>query len=137
MIKPSLLIIMYIFFYLVYMINIQKMINMLYKSRDKLLKNKAGMSIIIYFTLLFTIDYLGIMDLYGQNILRRCINMRRRIDPYSSLTSDNPCSIARRIALSRNASSCLFHAAPARRTTRFASARASATRAAPRRTAIL
>jgi hypothetical protein len=63
------------------MINIQKMINMLYKSRDKLLKNKAGMSIIIYFTLLFTIDYLGIMDLYGQNILRRCINMRRRIDP--------------------------------------------------------
>lgn len=59
------------------------MINMFYKSRDKLLKNREGMSVIIYFTLLFTIDYLGFMDLYDQNIIRRVINMRRRIDPLS------------------------------------------------------
>ena len=55
--------------------------NVFYRYRDTLLKNKQGMSIIIYFSLLFVIDYFGFMDLYGQNILRRCINMRRRTDP--------------------------------------------------------
>lgn len=61
--------------------NIQKIATTFYKSRDKLLKNKEGASIIIYFALLFAIDYLGVMDLYGQNMIRRVINMRRRIDP--------------------------------------------------------
>lgn len=63
--------------------DIQKIATTFYKSRDKLLKNKEGVSIIIYFTLLFAIDYLGVMDLYGQNMIRRVINMRRRIDTLS------------------------------------------------------
>lgn len=51
------------------------------KNRDKLLKNKLYLSVFIYFILLFIIDYSGIMDLYGQNIIRRCINMYKRLDP--------------------------------------------------------
>ena len=38
-------------------------------------------TIIIYFSLLFIIDYSGIMNLYGQNFVRRGINMYRRRDP--------------------------------------------------------
>ena len=51
------------------------------KKRDKLLKNKIFLSIIIYFVLLFIIDYSGIFDYYGQSIIRRSVNMFRRVDP--------------------------------------------------------
>ena len=59
---------------------ILKNANTFYKTRDKLLKDKEGTSILIYFICLFIIDYTGMMNLYGQNIIRRVINMRRRID---------------------------------------------------------
>lgn len=44
-------------------------------------KKNILISLAIYFILLFTIDYSGLMDLYGENISRRLINMYRRIDP--------------------------------------------------------
>ena len=54
------------------------------KSRYKLLiKNREGMSVIMYFTLLFTIDYLEFMDLYDQNIINcevnNCLHKKCRI----------------------------------------------------------
>lgn len=49
--------------------------------RDEILINKEYFSILIYFILFFIIDYSGSFDLYGQSIIRRCINMYRRIDP--------------------------------------------------------
>lgn len=63
--------------------NFQSVFATFYKNRNKMLKNREYVSIIIYFISLFTLDYSGMMDLYGQNILRRVINMRRRIDPLS------------------------------------------------------
>ena len=61
--------------------NLQYVFATFYKNRNKMLKNREYLSIIIYFISLFTLDYSGMMDLYGQNILRRIINMRKRIDP--------------------------------------------------------
>lgn len=61
--------------------NIYKIFNVFEKNRDKILKNKIYLSIIIYFILLFIIDYSGVIDLYGQNVIRRSINMYRRTDP--------------------------------------------------------
>ena len=55
--------------------------NQFQKNRDKLLKNKEYLSILIYFTLFFIIDYFGTIDIYGQSMIRRLINMYRRIDP--------------------------------------------------------
>ena len=51
------------------------------KKRDKLLKNNEYLTIVIYFIVLFVIEYSNIMNLYGQNIIRRLINMLRRVDP--------------------------------------------------------
>jgi len=62
-------------------INFNKIFNQFQKNRDKILKNKEYFSILIYFILFFLIDYFGSIDLYGQSIIRRCINMYRRIDP--------------------------------------------------------
>lgn len=42
---------------------------------------KSGSIVLIYFLCLFIYDYLGIMDLFGQNFVRRLINMYRRLDP--------------------------------------------------------
>lgn len=56
--------------------NIKKII----KSRDSFYKNKEYLIIVVYFGLLFILDYSGIMDLYGQNFVRRMINMYRRRD---------------------------------------------------------
>jgi len=50
-------------------------------KQTKLLSINPYISIVIYFFLLFTIDYSGAMDLYGQNVVRRVINMYRRTDP--------------------------------------------------------
>ena len=55
--------------------------NQFQKNRDKLLKNKEYLSILIYFTLFFIIDYFSTIDIYGQSMIRRLINMYRRIDP--------------------------------------------------------
>lgn len=43
-------------------------------------KNNYILVVIVYFILLFILDYSGIMNLYGQNFYRRCINMYRRRD---------------------------------------------------------
>ena len=49
--------------------------------RDEILINKEYISILIYFILFFLIDYSGSIDLYGQSMIRRCMNMFRRTDP--------------------------------------------------------
>lgn len=63
------------------MIKFNKIFNQFQKNRDKILKNKEYFSILIYFILFFFIDYFGSIDLYDQSIIRRCINMYRRLDP--------------------------------------------------------
>ena len=66
------------------MINFKKISKMnisFQKERNDLIKGKEYLSILFYFVLLFIIDYLGILDIYGQSIIRRCINMFRRVDP--------------------------------------------------------
>merc|ERR1711998_575662 len=50
------------------------------RYRNSLLANKYILSIFIYLTLLFVIDISGILNLYNQNIVRRVINMYRRLD---------------------------------------------------------
>jgi len=50
------------------------------KQRDVFYKNKQYLTVFVYFGLLFIIDYSGAMDLYGQNFVRRMINMLRRTD---------------------------------------------------------
>jgi cytochrome c oxidase subunit IV len=40
-------------------------------------------SIIVYFSLLFVMDYSRIMNLYGENIVRRCMHMLKRRDALS------------------------------------------------------
>lgn len=63
--------------------NIYKIVNNLIKIRNIYLMPNKYLSIIIYFVLLFLLDYAGVMDLYNQNIIRRCVNMYRRTDPLS------------------------------------------------------
>lgn len=64
------------------MIKFNKIFNQFQKNRDKILNNKEYFSILIYFILFFFInDYFGSIDLNGQSIIRRCINMYRRLDP--------------------------------------------------------
>lgn len=59
-------------------------------KRNKFLKNQEYISIIIYYLLLFIIDYSGYMNLYGQNIIRRTVNMFKRIDPLNYNKFLNP-----------------------------------------------
>ena len=61
---------------------IKKLVN----ARNSFYKGKEYLCVVVYFVLLFIIDYSGVMDLYGQNFCRRLINMVRRRDPltYSS-----------------------------------------------------
>ncbi len=61
--------------------NIEKLLQKFVNNRNKFLKGKEYLSIVIYFIILFVIDYSGAMNLYGQNIVRRIINMYRRLDP--------------------------------------------------------
>lgn len=61
-----------------------KVINSLYKlasSTRSIYKGREYLTILVYFALLFVLDYSGIMNLYGQNFVRRMINMYRRRDP--------------------------------------------------------
>lgn len=46
--------------------------------------------ILTYFFILFLIDYSGIMDLYGQNMIRRLLNMFRRRDELTYQSRLNP-----------------------------------------------
>jgi cytochrome b subunit of formate dehydrogenase len=48
--------------------------------RNKFYEKNEYLTILVYFLLLFILDYSGIMDLYGQNFCRRLINMYRRRD---------------------------------------------------------
>ena len=43
-------------------------------------KNNQYVIILIYFVLLFILDYSGVMQLYDQNYIRRIINLFRRRD---------------------------------------------------------
>ena len=61
---------------MLYDMQLNKIIKLFYPTRVK----ESTLSIIIYFVLLFGLDYSGVMDLYGQNFVRRCINMYRRRD---------------------------------------------------------
>jgi hypothetical protein len=60
--------------------NLFFLLNNIIKKRDAFYKNKEYLSPVVYFLLLFILDYSGIMDLYGQNFCRRMINMYRRTD---------------------------------------------------------
>ena len=50
-------------------------------------------SIFIYFSLLFIIDYSGVMNLYGENIVRRCMHMLKRRDELSYQSRLKPYSV--------------------------------------------
>jgi len=50
-------------------------------------------SILIYFLLLFLFDYSGFMDLYGENIIRRCMHMLKRRDELSYKSKLDPYAI--------------------------------------------
>ena len=60
------------------------------KKRDAFYKNKEYLTPIVYFVLLFILDYSGSMDLYGQNFCRRIINMYRRTDSMNYYKKLNP-----------------------------------------------
>lgn len=53
---------------------------MIFNMKNKHMRTYI-ISILIYFSFMFLIDRSGITNLYGQNIIRRWINMYRRIDP--------------------------------------------------------
>jgi hypothetical protein len=67
--------------------------NFLYKiilNRNKFYKNKIYLIPIVYFLLLFILDYSGLMNLYGENFCRRLINMYRRTDRFTYYSKLNP-----------------------------------------------
>lgn len=61
--------------------NLYKILNQFQKNRDKILKNKEHFSILIYFIIFFFIDYSGSIDYYGESVIRRFLNMIKRLDP--------------------------------------------------------
>lgn len=63
--------------------NLSKTIKTLINKRDRTVKKNVVVGLLIYFFLFLVIDYLGVANLNGQNIFRRCINMVRRLDPLS------------------------------------------------------
>lgn len=69
---------------------IMKYFSYFQKKRDKFLKGREFISIFIYFVLFVIIDYFNILNLYGQNIFRRIINMFRRLDPLNYDKKINP-----------------------------------------------
>lgn len=79
-----------------------KHINSFQNKRNKLINNKEYISIIIYYLLLFIIDYSGCMNLYGQNVVRRTINMFKRIDPLNYNKFLNPFCIKYDKLLNKN-----------------------------------
>ena len=81
---------------------LQKNINLFQIKRNKLINNKEYLSIIIYYLLLFIVDYSGYMNLYGQNIVRRCINMFKRVDPLNYNKFLNPFCIKYDKLLNKN-----------------------------------
>ena len=50
------------------------------KTRDSFYGDNDALRVMVYWILLFCLDYSGVMDLYGQNFVRRLINMYRRTD---------------------------------------------------------
>jgi len=62
---------------------LDKLIANLLKTRDALYKGKEYLTILVYFGVLFSLDFSGVMDLYGQNFVRRLINMHRRKDEFA------------------------------------------------------
>jgi hypothetical protein len=64
--------------------------------------SKHILSVLIFYTLLFLIDYYGIIDLYGQNVVRRFINMYRRLDPLNYKKQLNPFCVRYKKILNKN-----------------------------------
>lgn len=62
---------------------LKKIVDSLFKTRDAFYKGKEYLTVLVYFGLLFSLDFSGVMDLYGQNFIRRLINMHRRKDQFS------------------------------------------------------
>jgi hypothetical protein len=60
--------------------NLQSLLYNIVKKRDAFYKNKEYLTPFVYFGLLFILDYYGFMELYGQNFVRRMMNMYRRTD---------------------------------------------------------
>ena len=58
----------------------------LIKKRDLFFKGSEYLIFLVYFLLLFILDYSGAMDVYGENFCRRLLNMYRRTD---SMTYNN------------------------------------------------
>lgn len=67
-----------------------KLLYKIIKKRDAFYKNKEYLTIFVYFGLLFILDYSGVMELYGQNFVRRIINMYRRTDSLTYYKKLNP-----------------------------------------------
>ena len=82
--------------------NYIKTINNIFQKRDKLLKGKEYLSIIIYFLVLFSIDFSGALDYYGQSLIRRAINMIKRLDPLNYEKKLKPFCIKYKKALDSN-----------------------------------
>ena len=55
--------------------------NILKKKLSEIKFKEEIIIVLLYFGYLFILDYLGTMDLYEQNFVRRLINMARRRDP--------------------------------------------------------
>lgn len=62
----------------------------LQKVQNVMLRNNNYRIVLIYFSLLFLLDYSGMMDYFNQNIIRRCINMARRRDFLTCQDKLNP-----------------------------------------------
>ena len=67
-----------------------KLLYKIIKKRDAFYKNKEYLTLFVYFGLLFILDYSGVMELYGQNFVRRIINMYRRTDSLTYYKKLNP-----------------------------------------------
>jgi hypothetical protein len=78
-----------------------KLISILKKyinERNTFFKKYEFTVVLIYFGLLFSLDYSGIMDLYGQNFVRRLMNMYRRVDKLTYQTKLKPfCESSKRM----------------------------------------
>lgn len=79
--------------------NYIKTINNIFQKRDKLIKGKEYLTIIIYFLVVFLVDVSGALDYYGQSLLRRSLNMFRRLDPLTYEKKLKPFCIKHKKAL--------------------------------------
>lgn len=82
--------------------NYIKNINNIFQKRDKLLKGNEYLRIFIYFLIIFLVDVSGVLDYYGQSLIRRSINMFKRVDPLNYEKKLKPFCIKYKQALDSN-----------------------------------